>query len=482
MVCDKCGHEFKDKNKRFCPECGNNLIVQSDETKPKKRMGIKGIAILLVIFLLIVSFIIFYFIGKAKFTPENTVKAFETAVKEQDYKGVEKLLTPSQDGFKINKENTTNFVQFLNDTPAYYDQLTDQLYEQAETISSSPDKSNTTAKQDTYGTMFLSKKGKQWVIFDDYQFVVVPLFIELSAKSEDLDLYINDEKVATSSGDQDSLEKFGPFMPGVQTVKAVFENPYVTSEEVEEIEGFDSHLEAISHTFSMKVDEIEVTSLFDNYNLYVDGEETDIPLSNARNQLIGTFPTNGSVILQVGKDYPWGHVISEEKAIDSAQIGFDTVHPLTAEAQTDLMEQLNNTMKQYFAALTKNKIDDFNEGISENLLDELEKQMEKLERKHPDYDGQLREIRYDIEATTAPVFDEVLKAYTLTLEAQYFVHEPKGSINWANIGSEEENDTNIYSREITVLYDEELEEWILDSTKVGYFIVFDSNAEVFKFE
>lgn len=475
MKCNTCGHKLKQNGQQFCPECGSDLNEKSNTDKPRKKIGGKMIALLSLIALLITSIFIFYFIGKTKFTPENTVVAFEEAVKDKDHKSLRKLMTPYQDLFAIDKENTTAFIEFLHDHPEDFKQLTNQLYQHAEGINSNP------LKEDTYGTILLSQSGKKWLLFDDYELLVVPAFIELTTKAEKLDLYINDKKVATSS-DEDFKEKFGPFMIGTYEVKVVFENDYVTSEETEELKLLHSNMDTIHHTFGMTVNDVEVTSLFDDYDLYVNGEVTDIPLSNARRQPIGEFPSDGSVLLQVGKEYPWGDVISEEKEITDVHVGFDTVHPLTHEEQISLMEELNKTLEDYFSALSKNDISILDDGASENLQDQLEKQNRKTNRRNSDYTANLREIRYNIENITNPVYDEVLKAYTLTLEAHFLINEPNGHLGWVNFGKDDEKEANKYSRELTVFYDEETEKWILNSTNTGYFFVFDSEAEIFEYD
>ena len=96
--------------------------------------------------------------------------------------------------------------------------------------------------------------------------------------------------------------------------------------------------------------------------------------------------------------------------------------------------------------------------------------------------GEIKEIRYNIDSISNPVFDKAIDAYTMTLETQLFIHETDGILyGWTNFGEDTERDATKFSRDFNVYYDEKKEQWLLDSTNTGYYFVFDRNAKVFEF-
>lgn len=481
MKCSQCGKTYENAEKQYCTACGHKLSEQNIDksNSPKKFMNPKTLSIFGVILLIIISFSIFFIVGKTKFTPEKQVEAFQTAVKDKDYKQVEKLIQPYEKSFKINKDNTKVLVDFFADNPASLEQLVSAFNQQIEQIKNKP-KNNVTTPN-TYASLHLAQGGKKWLFFNDYHFEVVPSFIKLSTQSEDLQLYINDDEVATSTKDYSDV--FGPFMPGAYTLKAKFENDYVTSEEENTIELFNIGEDNMPYTFDLEVKEIRVSSLYEGYDLFVNGELTDIQLEGAQGQNIGNFPMDGSVMIQIGKEYPWKQVMSEEKIIESDDIVFQDVEPLSHEEQIELMKQMNETFKQFIAAINKSDTSLLKDGASDQLKEELEAHIEKIEEMYDNFEGTLKEISYKVDTFANPEIDEEIDAYTLTIETASLIHEADGRFrSWTNLGEDKEKDATKYSRDFNIFYDEEKEQWLLDSTKMGYYFVFDRDAEIFEFK
>lgn len=481
MKCENCGHTNNNPDATFCAECGQALSpgeVKEMNEKVSKKMKKSTIALLSIGLLMITGLTVFFFIGKAKFTPEKTVEAFESAVKNKDYKQVEALMATNEKSFNINHKNTKSMVDFLNENPVYLQMLNDQFHEQIKALNESKSKHDTEPKQ--FNTIYLTQEGKRWLFFDDYHFIIKPGYIQLATEGENLALYINDEQVGISDGEH-FKDTYGPYMLGEYTVKAVFENDYVTTEEVEEIELINTEIETSNVTFDLNTKEIEVSSSLEDYDLYINGEKTDLPREKEGKQSIGEFPLDGSVTIQIGKEYPWANVVSDEKVIDTSEIVFEDLQPLTAEEQKALMEQVNTTLTQYVAGLSKNDPKLLKNGGSDQLKDELTQHIEKMSDRYAKTTGKVIEIRYNKESLTQPDFDEELKAYTMTLESQILIQEKDGIIyGWTNFGHDDDRDAAKFSRDLNVFFDEEKAEWVLDSTNVGYYFVFDRDAEVFE--
>ncbi|WP_188453564.1 zinc ribbon domain-containing protein [Virgibacillus oceani] len=363
MECKNCGYQTND-DKKFCPECGNQLTKSSNDPTIKKPLSKKVILIASIAAILSLSCIVFYFIGKGKFQPENKLQNFEQAIEDKNTDKLQKLLSPVNDSFDITKENTANFIKYLNSNPQKYDALLSRLTQQAESMSNSGE-NEMAYLNDTYATLNMIKEGKKWLLFDDYQIIVTPMYLDLYMDTKDVELYVDGNKVGTSTG-KDYHEEFGPFMPGIHEIKATFKNPYAASSVSDEVELFDSSESKLVHTLELEAEEVTISSIYDDAALFVDGKKTDITVG-PEEKSIGMFPTNESVSIYVEKEFPWGTAKSEEVYINSNHETFDTIYPLSKENQDEMLNQLNETLAQYAQALTKRDASVMKDGITDKL-------------------------------------------------------------------------------------------------------------------
>jgi uncharacterized membrane protein YvbJ len=470
LKCINCGHNVK-KDGQFCPECGANLELQHGKKKSSKRIMILFSSIFT---LIILAVIIVFFLGKDRFSPEQVVSAFETAVNDQDANELVDLLHSSTESLEITEENTKILIDYLLDNPDAFGNLKSRLNDQVEFINSTSNQINGTAYQDeTYATINVMQDGKQWLFFDDYKLVVIPGYIQLYLDEENkyTTLYINDKEVEAT----EENTSFGPYMPGAYTAKAVFNNTYVTLEEEETLSLFAMGQEAVGHSFEMPIAETTVYSVVSDAQLYINGEESDITLDEGK-QVIGTFPNDESVTLQIDKEYPWGHVKSEEKVItDDNHVNFDKLIVFNDEEQDKIMERLNEMIASYHVALTEKDASKLDKNVTDNLKTAFTENLAKVEREEPEYSGKLIKATYDLARISNPIYDEKSDQYSVTLGAHYVFHEPNGNIGWLFRDTERDNYTR--SRMMTLVYDEVAKEWLLDGYENEYFIVVDSDAK-----
>ncbi|RDW21713.1 zinc ribbon domain-containing protein [Oceanobacillus chungangensis] len=470
MKCKNCGHGVK-KDAQFCPECGANLKMQHEKKRSSKKIMIVFTSIITVILL---SIIIAFFVGKDRFSPEQVVSAFEDAVNNQDANQLVDLLHSSTDSLEITEENTKRLIDYLVDNEDEFEDIKGQLNNQVEFINSTSNQSNGTAYQDdTYATINITKDGKKWLFFDDYKLVVIPGYIQLNLDEENeiVTLYINDEEVEAT----EEYTNFGPYMPGAYSAKAVFDNTYVTLEEEETLNLFSTDQEALGHTFDMPVAETSVYSIVPDAQLYINGKESDITLDEGK-QVIGSFPNDESVTLQIDKEYPWGHVRSEEKVITSDNyVNFDRLIAFNEEEQNKIMEQLNEMISSYHVALTEKDASKLDKRITNNLKSAFTENLTEVEREEPNYSGELIKATYNLSKISNPLYDEKSGLFGITLEAHYVFHEPKGNIGWLFRDTEKDNYTR--SRIMTIVYNEDTGEWLLDEYKNKYFIIVESDGK-----
>ncbi|MBP1968655.1 putative membrane protein YvbJ [Virgibacillus natechei] len=471
MKCLNCGEVNKEQN-QFCSECGTKLSEQN-AGKVGKKSKKKVIVLATAMVILIAGISIFYQIGKANSAPENVVQAFEDAVENNDPDKIQSMLTSSNESLSINMDNTSNFVEFLEENAEVYENLIHKLNDQAEAINQNVTPYNSDGD---YGTLHLAKDGKQWLFFDDYKLEVTPMYIELATETDEIDLAINGEKVTTSSQE----DTFGPYMPGTHVVRAGYANEYTSTEVTDEITTFDSAEDTVRHEIELPLTEVSITSTYDDYKLFVNGEQTDIDINEGENP-IGTFPSDSSTTVHIQKEFPWGNVKSEEEPISSDAIRFDEVEVFTQDEKTALMEQINESISLFHEALTERDESILQAGVTDNLEEILSEHMESTGDWSDSYEGELKKAEYDISRIIYPEYNEDLKGYTIILKAHYYLYEPEGhaygNLNW--LGRDEDKQQYKASKDVTLFYDESESAWKLHNIENEYFHISDFNSQEF---
>ncbi|PAV28963.1 hypothetical protein CIL05_13355 [Virgibacillus profundi] len=471
MTCRNCGHEINDKN-QFCPECGSKL---SEQKKGRNRR--KHLLLFVFIMIPIVALSIFYFVGKEKFTPDNIIQDLEESVTNEDVNSLQDLISTSDEAFKITKDNTAILMKFFINNPEKFKNIINKLNEQAELLKNNHTESNSVAM---FGTINLTEDGKQWLLFDKYTLDIIPANIMLATDNKEIDLYINDEKVATSSNETFE-ESFGPFMPGTHRLKAAFENQYTSTEMEDEVSLFDMAEDTKRHSLKLPVTDVSLTSLYNEYKLFINDEETDITI-NEGEQSIGIFPADSSTSVHIQKEFPWGVVKSEEATISSGAIQFDSIQVLSKDEQLELMQQLNGTVSSYHEALTKKDVSLYQDGVTDNMKKILADHLEDTSDWGPPYEGKLVRAEYDNSKITYPEYNEELKGYTITLRAHYFLYEPEGhaygNLSW--LGRDLDKKQYQASKGLTVLYDESESSWKLHHIENEFFHLSERNEQIFE--
>lgn len=440
----------------------DNAEIQTPNTKPRK----KTFFFITLVVGAVLFFVVFYFIGDNKFAADKQITAFKEAVSNNQINEVQDMLTSSNEEFEITEKNTAALITYLNANQDL-DELTSKLQVQAENIE---DKNN-----NIYASIDIVKDGKAWLLFHQYRFEVTPAYLHPMANNEMIEYRINDEK---ADDILDYTDKgYGPLMPGSYNVTALFDNSFVTDEQSAEVELYETTVEETVHSFDFPVAEIIVNSSYDDYHLYVNGERTDIIVIEGE-QNIGEFPNDNSISLSIGKEFPWGEVMSLEETISEENVvEFQVEHALTKEARQELMEKMNSVFANYQEALTERDASLLEEGITENIKEKLVDRIAEIEKEYPNYEGKLVETIYDPDYLSNPEFDDELEAYKITMRTHQVFHEPNVNLGW--LYRDEDKDEFTRTNELTVLFNEETSEWVLDSYKTLYYIIPESRKVIF---
>lgn len=411
---------------------------------------------------------VFYFVGNNKFSADQQIAAFKEAVENNQVEDLQRLLITDAEEFVITEDNTAALITYLNDQKDKLDELLSKFQTQAD----DPEKNK------IYASIDLIADGKAWLFFNDYRFAVTPAYIHPMANNDMTEYQIN-ETIAEDLSNYGE-NGYGPFMPGHYNITAIFNNQYVTDEQTAELELYNTTIEEVVHSFDFPVEEIFVDSAYEDYLLYVNGEKTDLNIQGGE-QSIGTFPIDGSVSLSIGKDFPWGEVVSlEEKVTEDEIIEFEIEYGLSEEARQALMEKLNTIFATYQEALTAKDASLLKDGVTDNLKEKLEDRVREVEKQYPDYEGKLVQTIYDIDHIADPAFDEKLNAYTITARAHHVFHEPNDNLGW--LFRDTDKDEYTRTNQLTIIFDEEANEWLLDDYNNFYHTIPESREIVFEIE
>lgn len=248
-------------------------------------------------------------------SPAELVKEFEEAMQEKDTETLMSILTTDHDDLEINEDTVEAFIKLYDEHPTEFRHMMTQLKAQAEGA----------APGYSMYPIELEKRGKSFFYFDNYRLVLLPVYINVTTTCEDTDIYVNGEKMGTA--DEEYFQgEIGPVIPGIHTVKAVYDTGFFhLDKEVEVAAGdpnyaefVDLYLEGDNVSFNL------ITNRYDQLNsikLYINGKETDYDL--VQESRVGPLLTDGSMNASFEAEFPWGTMMTNEVPIDSSYIDFN---------------------------------------------------------------------------------------------------------------------------------------------------------------
>ncbi|WP_330948634.1 TcaA 3rd/4th domain-containing protein [Virgibacillus sp. MG-45] len=471
MKCDHCGHEIKQKEQHYCPECGSNLFAQHEQHSKKKTKRKRYYMMSTLFIVVITAFIVFFFIGKETFDPQAQIDAFKEAVQEENVGAALKMLTPSIDSLKIDEKNTAQFLAFLKENPDRLNVLVAQLEEQANAL----EKGKEINPNHQFATLNVVEKGKKWGAFTDYQFEVIPAFIRLSEWNNEveLDLYINNEKLETTPNQDEHHITYGPYMPGEYTIKGILERSFLKSEQKDKVELFQLDKNALEHKVNLEVSEISLHSTFlDEATLYVNDQKTDMIIKRGK-QSIGPFPLGEDIPVHLEKELPWGIIKSEKAIITDGFINTRITRNsvITEDEREKVIGIINDVMLSYTDALNKRDVSVLHKNATDNLKKQVQEDIKFIKKEKPNYQGTLLQSQFNIPWEIIPEYNEDRKAYMFKLHAMFSYHEPKDKL-WATF---RDNEKRIYRRgqKMLVLFDEKEKQWMVDEVEKYHFFATD---------
>jgi len=466
--CGNCGSEIKD-HVQFCGECGmkaGDIQSTGQNSKPPmqnplKNLSKKQIIVSSIVASVLLLFFIGFKIGENMTSPERAIESFNEAIIEEDAEALSALLYSSDDRLVINEETATYFIDYVKEHPSYLDHLTAQFEHQVETLSAASNQAKAGDLDDIFeqdSSLSLSKVGKTALVFDKHRFEVKPYYINIFTNYPGSTILLNGEKVFTF-GENEEVKEYGPILPGQYDIENVFEGEYTTLRAQEQINLLDTNH---TPTVRLRLDGhyIDVRSNYSDGELLVNGEATGQSVEET--DRIGPVPADGSLSLQVKKDFPWGEVKSESVAVEENNYYNVDLSPVTEELQSTIFDIIESHNKQWIEA---SKEQDFSKytHIGDDLASGYKEDVESLQENKVYYYGEgIKEIEYDLNSFS---FDTNRNGdYEVRLKVRAANHG-----DWITTDTDEETKQEInedseveqYEKHYELRYDDDKEKWLI---------------------
>jgi uncharacterized membrane protein YvbJ len=369
--CTSCGQKMEN-NSSFCKACG-----AKNETKETTRAGASSASIpslsslskktkiligsALLVLILCVSL---YKVGEAYTDKTKLMANFEEQLDKGDTEELLSLLSAKEDSGKITKKNVEALVGFLKEYPDAKETLAAQLKDNAKAY----DATAVTASADTGETqqlVTLEKRGKKFLIYDNYELVLQPFPMTIYTNYDDLTFYVDGKKVKPASVEGDMVT-IGSYVPGDYDIKAVLKSDFVQLEKKAEI----NHVGPTDTDLLFDIDYVSVNTNVAGSSVFVNGKDTGMKVDEEKYIEIGPVLTDGSMTVQLKKDMPFGKIESEDAPIDSNQLtlGLTLAHKDKEKVKEGLKRHFLNLSKALANQDEKSLAEDSND-VSEFVTD-----------------------------------------------------------------------------------------------------------------
>lgn len=342
--CNNCGAKVE-RSKIFCNNCGERVKQKNiksnkgSDTTPhlSKRMRVTIVSL---VALLLIGFVL-YKVGDTHTSSTKKMDRFEKYLNEGNVKGLTDLLEPPSNSFKISEKNVKSLLTYLNENPEEKEAVLSQLRESVTPLSWRPNESDESIEQEKE-LIKIEKRGKKYLIYDNYVFVLnaFPLFIETN--QEDVKFYVDGEEVKLSSM-EDGLVNLGLYLPGEYTIKGEIPSDYADIQKDIKVAHFNkSYSDLYFDVFN-----ILIRSNVEKASFLVDGKKTPVIQFEDQMATVGPVVIDGSSNIQLESETPYGKISSENVQIDEKELVLRAdLSDNQKEAITeDILQQLLNFSK-----------------------------------------------------------------------------------------------------------------------------------------
>ncbi|WP_054950901.1 TcaA 3rd/4th domain-containing protein [Numidum massiliense] len=436
----------------------DNKQQQSEATSRSSKMLWTIISAMLIF----VAVFGLYTAGESMASPRNLAGEMVAAIDDKDAAALAALLTTEDEELSLDKTSLNNFINFLHKNEKAYKKLTKHLEQQIAAFESGAKVSK------RHATINLQPQGKKWGIYDSYRLVVSPATVNVSSNIGASDIYVDGKKSGTVK--EGKTASIGPLPPGSYELKAVAKDKQLQKAETKQkLTLFQLPKAEKKVALSFDAHPIAVTSTYANAEIYVNGESTGLTVGEAKS--FGPLPVDGSAVVTLKKQFPWGVVESDEVKVTDKQLRIDFA-PIPEEMQKQLTDVLNDHLEEHFAALAQadeKKVKHVTNAYRKNFAKQL-KTLTKEEKKNA---SKVSRASYDTSALTEPKWNKKEKRYELIVDFAYVVNEDKDqkkdqkkkdskAKDDKTKDRKAEADGTQYVSQLVLSYDEKEEQWLID--------------------
>lgn len=363
-VCTNCGAPVKatkDQKSNHDNQKNKTQHVHSNHTqKSNKKMWM----IIGIIALLFIALIIAFSILKSQFSPEKQASNIAHAIKKDDEKALSKEVTSGDEN--LNKEEARAYLDYIKEE----DDLNNVANHVEQTAKDVKDKHYKNLSVDANGNNVLniSKDGKKFVFFDNYNFNIPQRSISMYPNESGTityDLNGNKKHISVDEGDSKSL---GTFPIGNYNLKATKE---IDDQKFNGALVIDMSQNGATATESFKQIRFNVYTegdyMLDNVKVYANNKEIGEASSS---ETYGPYDPNEKVIVYAEGTYEGKTFKSDSVNVTSSSDDDEDVTDVTVRFDDDAID--NYVDQKLESDSADDNSDDSEEVTRANVIDKVE--------------------------------------------------------------------------------------------------------------
>ncbi|KAA0548386.1 hypothetical protein FZW96_07365 [Bacillus sp. BGMRC 2118] len=350
--CRECGEKVK-KGALFCNGCGTPVeqdAKREREYRPKQKVkqtfSKKKIVVISSLFIVCVLLVVLFVVGGNLTSPNKLVAQFEKALNEKDQAAMASLLTSSDSKLKIEEQDVTSLMMFIEEYPEKKSEIMKHLRTQAEVYEETNVQSLPNRKDDFF--LNIEQDGG-FLFFKNYKISVEAVYITIHTNMKDTVISMNGKEVGKTDKDQDK-KTFGPFIPGIYEIEArlktdvvdLVESKQVVLQQSQQEERVELYAEQVELGLPHWLPASEVT-------LWVNGKEVQATIPKQGPATFGPVVTDGSMMIAAEATLPWGKVKTKEVALTDTYFSPEF---LDESVKNDVMKSAHQYLLEYYAAFT----------------------------------------------------------------------------------------------------------------------------------
>lgn len=334
-----------------------------------------------------------YFVGRINTSKNSVLSKLEVALKDSSNRKLASVVKFK--GNKVNKKDLEPLIDYYEGNTSKVDSVIRKLKNGEETED------------------FKLESDKR-ILGTKYYLSIKPYNLKVNSNFTEGKFSI-DSKNYIYSG-----EEFNEQIPGIYNVNGILKSDYgdiKSSKEVILMKNEEAQI-------NFSAININVNSIYDDAELYINGENSGILLKDAKD--IGPFPSDGSVEVSLEKDFPWGRIKGEEVAIkDIPNINLK-LNIENENMKKTILSNVDTFYNSVFDALNeedKEKIKGSTNGTKDKIFEILEKKYFILKNKY-----EIKDISIINDKSQYRYKDETYRA-TIVVKVDYSISKKFLGIN-----------------------------------------------------